>query len=130
LKLAVVVDEYGGVVGLVTLEDLIEEIVGEIEDEYDRREEEIIFFGEAVELDSSVSVNSFNEKMPTPIPKGDYETLGGFIIAMMGRIPRRGEEYKFPPYVFVVLDASDRAVNRLRVVVESEAGKSNEGVKG
>ncbi|MCP4229842.1 MAG: HlyC/CorC family transporter [bacterium] len=130
LKLAVVVDEYGGVVGLVTLEDLIEEIVGEIEDEYDRREEEIIFFGEAVELNSSVSVNSFNEKMPTPIPKGDYETLGGFIIAMMGRIPRRGEEYKLPPYVFIVLEASDRAVNRLRVIVESEAGESNEGVEG
>ena len=93
-SLAIVVDEYGGTAGLVTMEDLLEEIVGEIRDEHDEDEQEpihIISEEEAV-VEAGTNIEDVNAKLGTHIPTEDFETIGGYIVGLFGRLPREGEE--------------------------------------
>jgi putative hemolysin len=94
--LAVVVDEYGGTAGIVTLEDLIEELVGEIHDEHDVRPEPA-GPGLPAELDGRLNLADFAERTGVLLPPGPYETVGGFIMAGLGRLPRPGDEVPVPP---------------------------------
>ena len=93
-SMAIVVDEYGGTAGLVTMEDLLEEIVGEIRDEHDEGEEEpvrIISDREAV-VDSGVNIEDVNAKLGTDLPHEEFETIGGYTVGLFGRLPQEGEE--------------------------------------
>jgi len=115
LRMAMVVDEYGGVVGLITLEDIAEEVAGEIEDEHDRVEKRVIRRGDELYMGGEVEIDYLNEYLPDPLPKEDYETVAGFIIKRLERIPEVGEEVEEPPYLFTVLAATDRSVDRLKI---------------
>jgi CBS domain containing-hemolysin-like protein len=121
-KMAIVVDEYGGTAGLVTLADVVAEIVGHVRDEY---EEENTAFrkleGGAVEADASLHVSDVNEALDLEIPEeSDYETLGGFVLSEIGRFPSSGEAFTSNGVTFRVSEASDRRV--LRVVLERPGG--------
>ncbi|UCE27176.1 MAG: HlyC/CorC family transporter [Candidatus Coatesbacteria bacterium] len=117
LRMAMVVDEYGGVVGLITLEDIAEEVAGEIEDEYDRVERRVVRRGDELYMGGDVEIDYLNEYLPDPLPKEDYETVAGFIIKRLERIPETGEEVEEPPYRFTILAATDRSVDRLKIRV-------------
>jgi putative hemolysin len=93
-SLAIVVDEYGGTAGLVTMEDLLEEIVGEIRDEHDEGEEEsirILAHDEAI-VDAKTNIEDVNAKLGTHLPHEDFETIGGLTVGLFGRLPHEGEE--------------------------------------
>jgi len=93
VHLAVVVDEYGGTAGLVTLEDLIEELVGEIHDEYDREEPKVERLGErALRVNAAMPIDEVNELVRPPLPEdGDWDTVGGLVFHLLGHVPAEGE---------------------------------------
>jgi putative hemolysin len=93
--LAVVVNEYGGTAGIVTLEDLIEEVVGEIHDEYDAAPDPVPA-GVPAEIDGRLNLADFAERAGFPLPLGPYETVGGFVMAALGRLPAIGDEIPVP----------------------------------
>jgi putative hemolysin len=93
-SMSIVVDEYGGTAGLVTMEDLLEEIVGEIRDEHDEDEQEpihVLSDQEAV-VEAGTNIEDVNDKLGTEIPSEDFETIGGYVVGLFGRLPREGEE--------------------------------------
>jgi len=125
VHLAIVVDEYGGTAGLVTIEDIIEEIVGEIADEYEAPEPEPIrrIGPHALEVDARVHINELNEELEIEIPEDkDYDTVGGFLFSEMGKIPEAGEQMRYENVRFSVLDAEERKINRLRIEVLADEG--------
>jgi putative hemolysin len=108
-SMAIVVDEYGGTAGLVTMEDLLEEIVGEIRDEHDEDEQEAIREigpGEAL-VDAGTSIEDVNELLGTSLSTDDFETIGGFTVGLFGRLPTEGEEIVAP-------DGTTLRVERMR----------------
>ena len=113
---AVVVDEHGGVTGIVTAEDVVEEVVGEIEDEYDRGMEYYKKIASDVFLvPGKMEAGRFEEEIGISLPAGDYSTLGGMLISLAGRIPAAGETFVVPGAEFTVVSASERAVKEVRV---------------
>ncbi|HIG12409.1 MAG: hemolysin family protein [bacterium] len=125
-KLAIVLDEYGGTAGLVTLGDILGEIVGDIGDEYDREDPpdlRIVCPGIA-EISAGVRIAEVNEALALKLPEeADFETLGGFVLAELGHFPRRGEVFSKALVKYEILDASDRRVLLVRVVLpNAEAG--------
>jgi putative hemolysin len=109
--LAVVVDEYGGTAGIVTLEDIIEELVGEIEDEYDPARR----VGERTEVDGLLHRDDVAEHVGIVLPEGPYETLAGFVQARLGRIPEVGDTLEDLGHRFTVTERDGRRVARLRI---------------
>jgi putative hemolysin len=117
IHMAIVVNEYGSIEGLVTLEDLIEEIVGEIQDEYDTEEKSVERLRDgSLLIDASSPVRDLTERYGLPIPLApDYETLSGFITHKLQGIPRGGEVIKHEGYRFTVVDLGDRRVAKVKV---------------
>jgi putative hemolysin len=117
IPLAVVVDEYGGSVGIVTIEDMLEEIVGEIEDEYDARERlyEVLPDG-SFRIDARMEIDAMSEILGIHLPTGDYTTLAGFILAELERIPQPGELLMHDGLMLEIEEATNRAVERVHVV--------------
>ncbi|MDX1435501.1 MAG: hemolysin family protein [Anaerolineales bacterium] len=116
IHMAIVVDEYGGMAGVVTLEDIVEEIIGEIQDEYDQSEEllyhrvdetEYIFHGR-------IDLDDFNVFMHSELPGDDADTLGGYIYSQMGRVPRSGESLQTEDLKLTVEQVSGRRIRRVR----------------
>jgi magnesium and cobalt exporter, CNNM family len=116
IHMVIVVDEYGSVAGLVTIEDLVEEIVGDIQDEYDREENlyEQINENEYV-FDAKISVDEFNELMDTDLADEDYDTLGGFLYAQLDKIPVAGDSSTYKDLTFTVLSTRGRRIRKVRV---------------
>lgn len=123
LHIAIVVDEYGGTAGLVSLEDIVEEIVGEIADEYDDEEETTVALkvlepGRLAEVDGKVQIDDLNEALGIEIPESeDYETIGGYVLAQLGKVPESGENFSEGDVRITVLAAGARKVDRLRIQV-------------
>jgi putative hemolysin len=116
--LGVVVDEHGGVEGIVTLEDLIEQIVGEIQDEHDVEVDSVVPHADgSIDIDASISVREFNERLSLNIPEnGQYVTLAGFLLAKAGRLMKEGEEVTFEDCVFRVEQMIGRRIMRVRLM--------------
>jgi putative hemolysin len=120
IQMAVVVDEYGGTAGIVTMEDLVEAIVGNIKDEYDDEEEEIIEESENIfTIDGTTYIEEVNELVGEIIPEGDYDTLGGFIISLLDFLPQDGDmnEVTYENLKFTILDVEERRIGKVRVEI-------------
>jgi putative hemolysin len=117
VHMAIVVDEYGGTAGLVTIEDLLEEIVGEIEDEYDTIEQNVVRISddEAL-LDGRVSIDDLNELFDTHVGNKDYDTVGGCVFHHLGRVPAVGDDVETDGMKMTVLSVDGHRVKRLRVL--------------
>lgn len=109
------VDEYGGTVGLVTVEDLVEEIVGEFTDERDETEMIRIIAPDIMECDGKTEVDTLEEHYGFAIPQGDYNTIAGYILGQTGEIPETGEALDFSDSVITILDADTRAIKKVRI---------------
>jgi CBS domain containing-hemolysin-like protein len=115
-QLAVVVDEYGGATGIVTLEDIVEEIVGEIQDEHDRTPASVERLPDgSYWVAARTHIDELNEALDWSLPKQDYETVAGLVLATLHRIPRTGEEFQIPGYTITVLEADTRRVAAVKI---------------
>jgi CBS domain containing-hemolysin-like protein len=120
-QITIVVDESGGAVGIVTIEDILEEIVGEIEDEYDRREKSYKKVAPGKYLfDAQIRIEHLREIIPVRIPQGNYETLGGFLLHKMGKIPKRKETLRQDNVLFVIEDIDIRSIKEVMVVLPAD----------
>ena len=116
MQCAIVVDEYGGTAGLVTLEDLLEEIVGEIRDEYDVESEPIVDEGRGRYVFSGkVNIDEVAQRLDVPIERAGFETVGGFLMHHIGRVPQVGEKFDIEDLTVEVLDAERRRINKVRI---------------
>jgi CBS domain containing-hemolysin-like protein len=121
--MAVVVDEYGGSTGVVTLEDILEEIVGEIHDEHDRAPASVERLPDGSFLVAArTNLEELNEALDWMLPKRDYETVAGLVLATLHRIPRRGEEFQVDGYTITVLEADERHVTAVKVTPPAAPG--------
>ena len=114
--MALVVDEYGAVQGIVTLEDLLEEIVGEIEDEYDLPDDSIERVDDThIRIHGTFSIDDFNEQFGTVLPQEDYHTIAGFVFGELGRAPQPGDEIAYDGLRFSVVEVDGQRIERLEV---------------
>jgi putative hemolysin len=116
--IALVVDEYGGTDGIVTLEDLVEELVGEIYDEYDTgadHEDRISVDGSSVDVDGGLILQEFFSASGITLPEGHYETVAGFVMDRLGRLPRTGDKVEVPGHVLTVTAMDRLRIARIRV---------------
>ena len=116
--IAIVVDEYGGVAGLVTIEDVIEQIVGDIEDEYDFDETEDNIIADRsgrFRVKATTEIQDFNSRFETAFSDADYDTVGGLVMRRFGRLPKRGESIVIEGFTFQVLRADSRKIHALLV---------------
>jgi magnesium and cobalt transporter len=114
--MAIVVDEYGGIAGLVTIEDVLEQIVGDIEDEYDFDEEAGNIIADQAgryRIKATTEIEAFNEAFATRWPDAEYDTIGGLVIKLLGRLPKRNEVVEYEGFRFQVLRADSRRVYTL-----------------
>lgn len=119
VHIALVLDEYGGTAGLVTIEDILEELVGEIQDEYEQTEQtpqiERID-DQTLRVDARVEIDDFNDELDTELPEDeDYDTVGGFVFATLGHIPMEGETFEYEGLTFTVTEAERTRVVRVEV---------------
>jgi putative hemolysin len=119
--MAIVVDEFGAMQGIVTLEDLLEEIVGEIEDEYDLPDESVEQLDEnRVRIDGTFPIDDFNERFEQEIPVEDYHTVAGFVFGLLGRVAERGDEVVWNGLRFGVIQTEGARIEQLEVEFLSE----------
>ncbi len=120
VQMAIVVDEYGGTAGIITLEDLLEAIVGNIQDEYDNEAVEISQINDTTfTIDGITAIDEVEELLGTEMPEGDYDTLAGFIISLLGFLPKDGEmnEVEYDNLRFTVLSVEERRIDKVRVEI-------------
>ncbi len=119
IGVAIVVDEYGGAVGLISIEDILEQVVGDIEDEYDRHAPDLRLLGpDEYVVNARLKVQKLADDLGIVLPEGDYETVGGLILERVGRIPKVGETVFHGPLTLTVRKATDRAIKEVQVVVK------------
>jgi CBS domain containing-hemolysin-like protein len=128
--MAIVIDEYGGTSGLVTLEDLIEEIVGEIHDEHDAKKENIIDLQDGyVLIDGRVEIEEIEDHLHIKFPEGNFETLGGYILNTIKKIPVTGEIIHVDNLEIIIESADERSIKKVKLKKTDEARAMNGGDK-
>jgi magnesium and cobalt transporter len=121
-QIAIVVDEYGGTAGLVTIEDLLEEIVGEIRDEYDVESEPIVDDGNGrFVFSGKVNIDEVSQRLNVEIEREGFETVGGYLMHHIGRVPTVGETFDLDGLTVEVLAAERRRINKVRICKKSNA---------
>ncbi len=120
--MAVVIDEYGGVTGLVTIEDVLEQIVGDIEDEYDTEDDQAIkkYNETSYYVKALTTIEEFNDYFNTHLEDKDVETIGGLVMRGFGHLPKRGESVEIGNYRFKVLRADNRRIHLLQAIIKPE----------
>ena len=129
IQLAIVIDEFGGTAGLLTLEDLVEAIMGNIQDEYDDEDEEISRIDDnTFTIDGITDIEEGEERIGVTLPEGEYDTLGGFIISKLRRLPKDGETnvVQFENATFTVLNVEDKRIGKVRVEITPYDNKDDE----
>lgn len=123
VHMAIVVDEHGGVSGLVTIEDILEEIVGEIRDEYDDDEDELITSDNDVtfNVNAKISIPEIEKVLNIKLPDSDYDTFGGFVAHLMGKIPKTGDSVQYGNLSITIVEANFKKIIKMKV--EKDAGK-------
>jgi len=127
VHLAIVVDEYGGTDGIVTLEDLVEELVGDIRDEYDVEERVDRSAHGVVEVDGLLNLEDFADEVGFDLPEGPYETVAGFVVAELGRLPEVGESVAVDGHTLTVTELDGRRAARIKVVRSPRTGSPDDG---
>jgi CBS domain containing-hemolysin-like protein len=126
VHIAIVLDEYGGTAGLVTIEDILEELVGDIQDEYEHTEEPPAVTKidhSTAEVDARIHIDDLNDELGLELPEDeDYDTLGGFVFSTLGHIPQVGERFDFQDVAFTVTEAERTKVKRVRVELPERNG--------
>lgn len=126
LHIAIAIDEYGGISGIVCMEDIIEEIVGDIQDEFDNEREDIISLGNNVWIcDARVDLDNLNETIGASFPAEDFDTLGGFVFDLFGKIPVKFEKVSWNQYDFIVQEMEGHKVNTIKVVYHGSEDDRN-----
>ena len=126
LHIAIAIDEYGGVAGIITMEDIIEEIVGDIQDEFDNESEEITEIGNGMWLcDASVDLDDLNEILDADFPAEEFDSLGGFAFDLFGKVHVKFEKAAWKDWDFIVQDMEGHRINLMKLVRHS----ADEGVK-
>jgi CBS domain containing-hemolysin-like protein len=127
VHMAIVVDEYGGLSGLVTIEDLIEEVFGEIEDEYDQRVEgKIIRLGDgSISVDAKLEIEELESYLDVQIEKENFETVGGFIFHLLGRVPKAGERVDYGDLKMTIESTDGRRVERVKITQSRGEGEKS-----
>ncbi len=124
---ALVTDEYGSVVGLVTMEDLLEELVGEIADEYDREEPQVVEVAEGTyRVNGRVPIDEVNELLGVELPHDGWDTVGGLMLGLLGQIPQEGQEVRFGDLVFTAEQVRGRRIAKVLITRHEEEGDSQE----
>lgn len=127
LHIAIAIDEYGGISGIVTMEDIIEEIVGDIQDEFDKENEDIITVNQNVWLcDARVDLDDLNEKIGANFPNEDFDSLGGFVFDLFGKVPVKFEKSSWNEYDFIVQDMEGHRINVIKVIRNDSGEKTDE----
>jgi len=126
VHLAMVVDEYGGTDGIVTLEDLVEELVGDIRDEYDVEQRSDRPAHGDLEVDGLLNIEDFADEAGFALPEGPYDTVAGYVVAVLGRLPVVGESVTVDGHVLTVTELDGRRASRIRV--SEQTGSSSEEV--
>jgi CBS domain containing-hemolysin-like protein len=126
--MSIVVDEYGEMEGIVTLEDLLEEIVGEIEDEFDLPDESIEQVDDdTIRIDGTFPIDDFNERFHTQLPVEDYHTVAGFVFGLLGRAPEVGDDVSYDGMRFDVLEVEGSRIDKLAVTFEQRREQREQG---
>ena len=121
VHIAIVVDEYGGVSGIVSMEDILEEIIGDIQDEFDHETEEVLSIGEGIWLcDARVNLEFLVEKTGIDLPFGDFDTLGGFVFDLFGKIPVNNEKIVYKDYDFIIQEMDGHKINSIKIVTQKK----------
>jgi magnesium and cobalt exporter, CNNM family len=117
IQMAIVVDEYGGTSGLVTVEDLLEEIVGDIQDEYDVEEPELVPVDDHTAIvDARMNIDELNERLGLDLPTEEFDTVGGLVFGLLGHVPAAGDIVPFDSLQFVVEEVEGNRIERVRVI--------------
>ena len=121
VHIAIVVDEYGGVSGIVSMEDIIEEIIGDIQDEFDQETEDVIELGKGVWLcDARVNLEALAEETNLDLPIDDFDTLGGFVFDLFGKIPVKNEKIEYKDYDFIIQEMDGHKINSIKIVTRKK----------
>ena len=122
----IVVDEFGGIAGMATLGQITEEIVGDIRDELISEEKDFVVTGDSTfQLDGGFRIEEANEELGLDLPDGDYETVAGFILFHLGRIPDQGEQFKYQNLKFVITEMRGMKIEKVIVTREEDAAVSS-----
>ena len=124
LHIAIAIDEYGGIAGIVTMEDIIEEIVGDIQDEFDKENEDIVFINENTWLcDGRINLGDLNETIETSFPDEDFDSLGGFVFDLFGKVPVKFEKVVWHNFEFIMQAMDGHRINLVKIIKKIEENK-------